>query len=90
MTAGLLKEGAQLILSKSGRDIARATLSPAGGIVFEGKEYKSLSDRVFAHLFGYQSLNGWTSWYVVNATGRTMLAEVRNLYLLKKEPSSST
>jgi len=90
MATGLLVEGARLVLSKAGKDVARGSLSPAGSIIVEGKEYKSLSDKVFAHLFGYQSLNGWTSWYVEGAEGRRMLADVRNEYLLSRDSSSDT
>jgi hypothetical protein len=78
--AGLLHPGEGLVLATSTRDVAKATLSPSGEIVWDGRVYASPSDRTFASLMGRQSLNGWTSWFVERPTGRQSLAQVRSLF----------
>lgn len=84
MSAGFVEASATIVLSRSGKDFARATLTSGGEILYNGGIYRSLSDKVFAHLLGIQSLNGWTNWYLESPSGRTMMAEVRNRYLLSK------
>jgi hypothetical protein len=85
MTAGLLKPNTPLILTSGLRDVATATLTESGAILWQGKTYRSLSDRNFAHLLGRRSLNGWTSWYADLPTGRVMLTTLREVILQKAE-----
>ncbi len=78
LAAGLLPPGTPLVLVARGRrEVARATLGPAGEIVWEGTAYRSPSDLVFAPLLDVTKFNGWAYWHAELPEGRRSLAEVR-------------
>lgn len=77
LAAGIVPPQTELRLIKGGQQIASATLDPSGAIVYDGKRYKSPSDKTFAKLFGGQSLNGWQHWFAILPEGRVSLIELR-------------
>jgi hypothetical protein len=83
VSAGMIAPGASLILTAGRRDIAEATLSDSGEIIWDGKAFASPSDKVFAALLGPNriSLNGWTHWVVADGIKRRPLRDLRSDYL---------
>ncbi|HUZ01117.1 MAG TPA: hypothetical protein VMU89_12270, partial [Thermomicrobiaceae bacterium] len=81
--SGMLPAGTPLVFVGRDADLARAHISPAGEIVWQGNSYRSLSDRAFSALLGpgRASVNGWTQWYAELPSGRVQLAELRAKYL---------
>lgn len=77
ITAGLIHAGETAVLAKATEDLASATITGMGTILWQGQEYPSPSDRAFAALMGRQSLNGWTSWFLERPDGRKSLADLR-------------
>lgn len=76
--AGLLRAGTELVLVEANRrEVARATLEPAGEIAWEGRAYWSPSDRAFSRRLGRSAVNGWTHWHSELPAGRVPIAEVR-------------
>ncbi len=62
--AGLLSPGTELVLvAKERRDVAHATLTDAGEILWQGRTHRSPSDMVFAPLLGVTKFNGWAYWH---------------------------
>lgn len=74
LAAGLLRAGAELVLSQGGRT-ATASVSTSGELVVAGVAYRSPS-RASATALGMQSSNGWTTWHVGSMSGPT-LAQLR-------------
>lgn len=88
--AGLLSRGTQLVLVANGRrDVAHATLTDAGEILWQGRAYRSPSDMAFAPLLGVTKFNGWAYWHVELPTGRASLADVRAKLLSSAADSES-
>jgi hypothetical protein len=87
IAAQLLRPHTRLVLSSGSRDVATATLTESGELLWQDKSYRSLSDRVFADLLGRRSVNGWTSWYAELPTGRVMLTTLRETLLRNRVPS---
>lgn len=79
INAGLLTPGTELILKAGQREVATATLSTEGEIVWNGISYRSPSDKAFARLLGptRTTLNGWTHWVAVLQTGHVRLSDLR-------------
>ena len=76
--AGYLRAGTGLVLIAAGRrEVARATLTVAGEIEWQGRTYRSPSDRAFGPAFGRMTFNGWAHWHAELPEGRASLAEVR-------------
>ncbi len=77
--AGVIEPGTSLVFTAGSRDLARATLSETGEIIWEGRAYRFLSDRTFAQLLNptRTSVNGWTHWVAELPAGRRSLAEIR-------------
>jgi hypothetical protein len=74
LAAGLLRAGAELVLTQGGRT-ATASVSTSGEVVVAGVSYRSPS-RAAATALGMQSSNGWTTWHVGSMAGPT-LAQLR-------------
>jgi len=75
---GYLHPDAELILTGAGgREITRARLRSSSEIEWQGRPYRSPSDRTFAKLLGRQSLNGWTHWRTGPDAGSESLADIR-------------
>lgn len=74
LAVGLLRAGAELVLTQGGRK-ATASVSTSGELVVDGVAYRSPS-RASATALGMQSSNGWTSWHVGSMAGPT-LAQLR-------------
>jgi hypothetical protein len=88
--AGLLTPGTELVLVARGqREVARATLSATGEIVWQGKTYRSPSDLTFAPLLGVTKFNGWQYWHAELATGRAPLAAVRDRLRREASPGAA-
>lgn len=82
LRVGLLQTGTTLVLAPKGnRDWARATVSAAGEIVYQGKAYRAPSDADFARIVGWPRINGWDHWYAELPGGRRSLASLRTEYL---------
>jgi hypothetical protein len=66
IAAELLRPGGELVLIGPGqRVVTKATVDANGRIDWQGKLYRSPSDRAFGALLGRTttSLNGWTHWH---------------------------
>jgi hypothetical protein len=70
LAAGLLRAGAELVLSQGGRT-ASASVATSGEVVVAGVAYRSPS-RAAASALGMQSSNGWTTWHVGSMAGPTL------------------
>jgi len=76
--AGLLPAGTKLVLAGAGkREVARAELTAAGEIAWDGRTYRSPSDEAFCRLLGRSAMNGWTHWHAELPEGRVPIAVVR-------------
>ncbi len=76
--AGLLQAGTNMVLVGPGRrEVARAKLTAAGEISWDGRAYRSPSDKAFCRLLGRSAVNGWTHWHAELPEGRVPIAEVR-------------
>jgi hypothetical protein len=71
--AGHIKAGQTLVFRKDG---PRAEVTADGAIRFQGKNYTSPSTAGRAAAGG-TSTNGWTSWYVKEGGGLTLLSAIR-------------
>jgi hypothetical protein len=78
IAAGVLAADTSLVLLKGKQPIANATLSSAGALIYEGRAYRSPSDKTFVALKGGQSMNGWQHWYAELPEGRVSLLELRS------------
>jgi hypothetical protein len=81
--SGLLPPGTNLVLMAGKNELASATITDAGEILYEGKTFETPSDKAFARLLGPTriSLNGWTHWHAVFPTGTRQLAEIRSEFI---------
>jgi hypothetical protein len=85
LDAGLLPAGTPLILlRKSGHEVARASISVGGEIMYGGKLYPSPSDKDFIRLLGLKSFNGWEYWHAEFPGGRIPIAAIRARFLAGK------
>ncbi len=76
--AGYLQSGRELTLvGPGGREVTRARLRESGEIEWQGRPYRSPSDKAFAALLGRQSLNGWAHWRTGHQEGAEFLADIR-------------
>ena len=90
IAAGLVTPGTELILKAGQRELATATLSANGEIVWNGIPYRSPSDKAFAQLLSptRTTLNGWTHWSAVLPTGQARLSDLREQLLAIRESDS--
>ncbi len=88
--SGILPTGTRLIFVGRGVALARAEVDSAGEIVWQGKAYRTLSDRAFSALLGpgRVSVNGWTQWYAELPAGQVQLSELRSAYLAQDRASA--
>ncbi len=78
IAAGFLQaETALVLVGRGRRDAARAELTAAGEIAWQGRVYRSPSDEAFAPLLGVTRFNGWLYWHAETPQGRELLAHVR-------------
>jgi len=76
--AGVLQAGTTLVfVAQGGREAAKAGLTPAGEIEWQGQTFRSPSDRAFGSLIGRMTFNGWTHWHADLPEGRESLADIR-------------
>jgi hypothetical protein len=61
--AGILAADTRLFLRKGTAQIAEGYVDAGGWIVYQGKRYKSPSDKTFVELMGRKAMNGWTHWF---------------------------
>lgn len=79
LATGALREGTPLVLlARGNREVARAALAFSGEIIWEGRNYRSPSDRTFASLLGVTSFNGWEYWHAELPERREPLAMIRD------------
>jgi hypothetical protein len=88
--AAYLSPGTELVLlGQGGREVTRARLGGSGDIEWQGRSYRSPSDKAFASLLGRQSLNGWTHWQAELPEGAESLAEIRARMQKADPPAAS-
>lgn len=91
ISSRLLAPGTQIVLVGNGnRDIARAEITQSGEILWNGRRYRSLSDRVFSPLLGRKSFNGWTHWFAEFPGRREQLSHIRDRYLAMQEQNTGS
>lgn len=79
---GLLPANTELLLiGRGGSEVARARLTAAGDIHYNGTSYRSPSDKAFARLLGRVSTNGWNDWHANLPHGREPLSRIRTRLL---------
>ncbi|MGI8474797.1 MAG: hypothetical protein ACR2OO_00210 [Thermomicrobiales bacterium] len=92
VAAGAVSQETQLVLLGNGRrELARASVDDEGFIVWEGRRFRTPSDRTFGALLGRGSsnFNGWSQWHVAESGRFRSLADVRQEYLNAKRGGSS-
>lgn len=83
---GVLVPGTPIVFVGQGKDLAQAQVNDRGEIVWQGRAYRTLSDRAFAALLGpgRESVNGWTQWYAELPVGRVLMADLRAKFTLQR------
>ena len=91
LDAGVLEPETPLIFTAGSRELARATLTATGEIMWEGQPYRSLSDKTFARLLAptRDTVNGWTHWMAELPSGRQSLAKLRAEYMARSQQSTT-
>ncbi len=75
--AGILKIESKLILRKGQSTVAEAHVDVTGSIVFQGRRYRSPSDKTFVQLMDRKAMNGWTQWFAEVGGQLIVLDELR-------------
>jgi hypothetical protein len=92
IVAHLLRPGQELVLIGPGQRVAaKATINADGQIDWQGKRFRSPSDRAFGALLGRRTtnLNGWTHWHA-NLDGELVpLATLRQRLMSRGEDAGA-
>jgi hypothetical protein len=75
--AGILAPNTELLLLKGSQIRATASVNADGSIMYSGHNYRTPSNKEFARLLGWPSINGWDRWHVEFPEGRVSLSDLR-------------